>query len=117
MGIVLGRNCTVSLNGSPVDGVRTVTASETTQEIEVRPFGSRAIYTYTTGYGVEVQIETIDADAVDSAVTLLEGGTVVAVTGDGFSFYGVVTNVTNSQPLDDVCVYTISVRASDQSLR
>jgi ABC-type amino acid transport substrate-binding protein len=115
--IVLGRDCTVSLNDSAVGGVRTVTATETTQEIEVRPFGSRSIFTYTTGYGVEVQIETIDADAVDAAVTLLESGDVVAVTGDGFSFYGVVTNVTNSQPLDDVCVYTISVRASDQSYR
>lgn len=117
MAIVLGRDCTVSLNAVPVDGVRTVTATETTQEIEVRPFGSRSIFTYTTGYGVEVQIETIDGAAADAAVSLLESGSAVAVTGTGFSFYGVVTNVTNSQPLDDVCVYTISVRASSQSYR
>lgn len=117
MAIVLGRNCTVSLNGSAVGGVRTVTATETTQEIEVRPFGSRLVHTYTTGYGVEVQIETIEGAAVDAAVSLLESGAAVAVTGTGFSFYGVVTNVTNSQPLDDVCVYTISLRASSQSYR
>lgn len=117
MAIVLGRNCTVSLNGVAVPGVRTVTASETTQEIEVRPYGSRAVHTYTTGYDIEVEIETIDGTAADSAVALIESGAAVAVVGTGFSFYGVVINVTNDQPLDGVCVYKISLRASSQSYR
>jgi len=107
--ITLGRNCTLTA-GTHSAGVRSVTATETTQEIEVRPFGSRDINSYTTGYAVEVQVETIDGDFVDAAVAWCENGDDVQVSGDGFSFTGVVTNVTNSQPLDDVCSYTITFK-------
>jgi hypothetical protein len=107
--ITLGRNCTLTA-GDHSAGVRNVTATETTQEIEVRPYGSREIHSYTTGYSVEVQVETIDGDFVDAAVTACEAGDEVEVSGTGFAFTGVVTNVTNNQPLDDVCSYTITFK-------
>jgi len=107
--ITLGRDCTITV-GEQSGGVRSVTATESVQEIEVRPFGSREINSYTTGYTVEVQVETIDADFVDAAVVWCETGEEVEVSGTGFAFTGVVTSVTNSQPLDDVCSYAISFK-------
>ena len=112
----LGRNCTVIV-GEASGGVRNVTASDSTEEITVKPFGSRNIYTYTTGYSVEAQIESIDGDFVDAMVGYCESGEAVSVSGTGFSFYGVVTSVTNSQPLDDVCTYTATVKVTNQSYR
>jgi hypothetical protein len=107
--ITLGRDCTFTA-GEHSAGVRSVIATETTQEIEVRPYGSREIFSYTTGYSVEVQVETIDGDFVDAAVAACEAGDEIEVSGTGFAFTAVVTNVTNSQPLDDVCSYAITFK-------
>lgn len=112
----LGRDCTVSV-GDTVAGVRSVTASDSTEEITVKPFGSREIFTYTTGYSVEAQIESIDFDFVTAMVDYCESGETVFVDGTGFQFWGVVTNVTNSQPLDDVCSFTVTLKVTNQDYR
>lgn len=117
MAILLGRDCSLTVNGQPVAGVRSVTASESTQEIEVRPFGSRQVFTYTTGYAVEIAIETIESSTAVDAVGFLQAGTELAVVGTGFSFVGVVTSVTDNQPLDDVRSFTITIRKTYPGLR
>lgn len=116
MPISLGRDCTISVNGSAVSA-RDVTVSETTEDIDVQPFGSREICKYTTGYSVEVTVESIDDSFYTSAVGWCEAGTEVELNGTGFSFNGVVSSVSFRQPLDDVCSYTAVFRKTYLGLR
>lgn len=116
MAITLGRDCTLSVNGDSASA-RSVTVSETTEEIQVRPFGSREILAYTTGYALEVSVESIDSDFYDSAVGWCEAGTEISVSGTGFSFTGVVASVSESQPLDDVVTFTVVFKKTYQGLR
>lgn len=116
MAIVLGRDCTISVNGGSVSA-RDVTATETTEEIAIKPFGSRDVFTYTTGYSLEVSVESIDDAFYVLAVGWCESGEVVAVSGTGYSFDGVCTNVSMRQPLDDVCSYTAVFRRSSSEYR
>lgn len=113
---ILGRDCTISVGGDS-EGVRSVTASESTEEITVKPFGGRCIYTYTTGYLVEVQVESIDSGFRDSMIGYCESGAAIQISGTGFTFCGVVASVTNTQPLDDVCTYVVTLKVTSQSYR
>lgn len=117
MAIDLGKDCTVTWATGAMAGVRSVVASETTREIEVRPRASRNIFTYTVGYSVEVQIETIDSADASAAITAAESGAKVVVAGTGFSFDAVVTSVTSNQPLNDVVSYTITLQRTGSNYR
>lgn len=116
MAIILGRDCTITVGGDPVSA-RDVTASESAEEIAFKPFGSRDVYTYTTGYSVEVSVESIDDAFFDDAVGWCEAGTELAVAGTGFSFTGVAVSVSVRQPLDDVCTYTVVFKRTYAGLR
>lgn len=117
MAIDLGKDCTVTWAGGQLAGVRGVTANESTREIEVRPFASRNVYAHTVGYSVEVQIETIDSADAATAITAIESGAKFTLTGTGFSFDAIVTNVSANQPLDDVVSYTITARQTGSNYR
>lgn len=116
MAITLGRDCTLAVNGGSASA-RSVTASESTEEIQVRPFGSREVCTYTTGYSLEVSVESIDDGFYDSAIGWCEAGTEVTVSGTGYSFTGVVTSVSDSQPLDSVRSFTVVFKRTYAGLR
>lgn len=105
MAISLGRDCTISVNGGAASA-RDVTATESAEEIEIRPYGSREILKYSIGYTLEVSVEFIDDALYDSAVGWCEAGTEVTVTGTGFSFTAIVASVSDRQPLDDVRSFT-----------
>lgn len=117
MSISLGRDCSLTVNGSSVSGVRDVTATESTDEIEFRPFGSREICKYTTGYSLEVSVECIDDALHSNAIGWCEAGTEVTVSGTGFSFTAVVSSVADRQPLDDVRSFTVVFIRTYQGLR
>ena len=108
MAISLGRDYTLSIQGSTVAGVRDVTISETATETSFQPYGSRQIFTYTTGYSVDLSFETIDDAWFSTAITLLESGeqtpVIISAPGGGnaWSFNAVVTSVSDAQPLDGV---------------
>lgn len=108
MAISLGSQFGLSIAGSVVAGVRDVTINQTTTELTFQPYGSRASYTYTTGYAVELSFETIDDAWFSTGGTLLESGeqTPVVITAPGggtaWSFNAVVTSITDGQPLDGV---------------
>jgi hypothetical protein len=59
--ISLGREFTLSIAGSEVAGVRDTTVNETANEITFQPYGSRQVFTYTTGYSLDLSFETIDS--------------------------------------------------------
>jgi hypothetical protein len=113
--ITLGKDCTLTIGINAVVGVRSVTAEESVTEQEFVPFGSRKSHVYPTAYGITVQIETID-DSYDF-VTALEDGTELNVVGTGFSFVGVVTSVSDSQPLDGPRTFNVTMRRTYAGLR
>lgn len=119
MAITLGKDCTLSVGlapGNPVAviGVRNVTAEQSVTEYEFTPYGSRQSFVYPTAYATTVTLETID-DNVTSELLFsqwLEGGDKVNVIGSGFAFTGVVTSVSDSQPLDGVRSFSVTIRAT-----
>lgn len=115
--ISLGRDAGLTWDGSPVDGVRDVSVSYTSQTIEVRPFGGRASFQYQTGYSVDLTVETIDSVAAAYAVAAAISGAEVAVVAGGYSFTAVVTGVSDAQPLDGVRAYTVTMAKTYAGLR
>lgn len=117
MAITLGKDCTLSVGpegGSPVAviGVRNVTAEQSVTEQEFVPYGSRVSVVYPTAYATTVSLETIDdqAEVSTNFVNWLEQGDKVDVVGTGFAFTGVVTSVSDSQPLDGVRTFSVTIR-------
>jgi hypothetical protein len=115
--ITLGKDCTLSVGPAgggqaAVVGVRNVTAEQSVTEQEFVPYGSRVSVVYPTAYATTVSLETIDDQAAtaNTFVTWLEQGTKIDVVGTGFSFTGVVTSVSDSQPLDGVRTFSVTIR-------
>lgn len=108
MAILLGSNFSLSIDGSTVAGVRDVTVSSTANEITFQPYGSRSVYTYTTGSSIELSFETIDSSWFATADSLIASGeqTPVVITdtlgNTAWSFNAVVTSISDGQPLDGV---------------
>jgi hypothetical protein len=106
--ISLGREFTLSIAGSEVAGVRDTTVNETANEITFQPYGSRQVFTYTTGYSLDLSFETIDSAWFAAGGALLESGeqTPVIITDTAsstvWSFNAVVTSISDGQPLDGV---------------
>lgn len=116
MAILLGRDCSITAGGNSVS-VRDVTLTETADEITVKPFASRDVFTYSTGYSLEVSAEGIDDTFYVSAVGWCESGETVVISGTGFSFDAVCVSVSMRQPLDDVCSYTAVFRRTNSGYR
>lgn len=117
MSLTLGRDCTITLDGVSVPACRDTVIDLTAATIPVRPFGSRVHGVYQTGYSYSVSIETIDDTAVTTAVTKLQSGAEVAVVVTGWSFTGVVTAVSDAQPLEGVRAFRIVIDSTIAGLR
>lgn len=117
MAISLGRDCSLSFNGTPVAGVRDVTIDETASTITVRPFGSRQSFRYQTGYEITATVETIDDAAASVAIAALESGAPIAVVATGATFAAVVTRVGDAQPLDGVRAFAIELAGTVSTWR
>jgi hypothetical protein len=117
MAISLGRNVVVTWDGVTVPGVRDVQVSVAGTTREITPFGSRHTFSYHTGYGVSISIDTIDDAAATTAIAAAIAGTEIAVVTNGYSFSAVVTNVSDSQPLDDARVWSIQMTKTQAGLR
>ncbi len=108
MAISLGREFALSIAGSEVAGVRDTTVNETANEITFQPYGSRQVFTYTTGYSLELSFETIDSAWFAAGVALLKSGkqapVIITDTASStvWSFNAVVTSISDGQPLDGV---------------
>ena len=117
MAISLGRDVAVTFNGGAVAGVRDVQVSTSGTTREFTPFGSRATVSYHTGYGVSITLDTIDDAAASTAIAAAIAGTEIAVVTAGYSFTAIVTNVSDSMPLDDVRVWSIQLTKTQAGLR
>ena len=117
MAISLGRDVVVTWDGVTVPGVRDVQVSVAVTAREITPFGSRATFSYPTAYAVSITIETIDDAAATTAPAAAIAGTEIAVVTNGYSFSAFVANVSDSQPLDDVRVWSIQMTKTHTGLR
>ena len=117
MAISLGRDAVVTWDGVTVPGVRDVQVSVAGTTREFTPFGSRATFSYHTGYAVSITIDTIDDAAATTATAAAIAGTEIAVVTNGYSFTAVVANVSDSMPLDDVRTWSIQLTKTQAGLR
>jgi hypothetical protein len=100
MAVVLGRSQSSPLTGLANDGIRNVTVTEEAESVDITcrqnaADGFRAFET--TFVNRTYEIETLD----------LGGLAVGSVVGTNYE----VTNIQESQPLDDVVSYTITIKA------
>lgn len=118
MAITLGKDCTVSVGGT-VTSARNATFSETARTIDINEFGSRYSSVYSTGFDASCTVEFIDADDAVGMITAMESGAQVTVSGGagGWSFPAIVTNVGESDPLDDVVAFTVELKVTKDGLR
>ena len=117
MAISLGRDVVVTWDGVTVPGVRDVQVSVAGTTREITPFGSRATFSYHTGYGVSITVDTIDDAAATTAIAASLAGTEIAVVAGGHTFTAVVVSVSDAQPLDDVRAYAIQMQKTTAGLR
>lgn len=115
MAIILGKDCSLTIGGTDVVGVRSVTADESVSEYEFTQYATRLTYTYPTAYHIEVQIETNDDNY--PFYSYLESGAELDVNGTGFSFTGVVVSVSDSQPLDGARTLNVVMKKTFPGLR
>jgi len=66
---------------------------------------------------VSITLDTIDDAAATTAIAAAIAGTEIAVVTAGYSFTAVVTNVSDSMPLDDVRVWSIQLTKTQAGLR
>ena len=119
MGITLGKDASVSIDGNPVAGVRNVTFTSTARTIDIEAYASRFVEVYSTGRDASVSMECNDSEAIGDLLTALNNGTEVSVSGGegGFSFDAVITSVSETAPIDGVVTYQIEAKMTRTGLR
>jgi hypothetical protein len=105
----LGKDCTVIVGGVANSNVRSVTWSASAKELEVHPYNSMRIGSWTTGYERTVEIEFLDDPSLWST---LEMGTKIQISWSGGSGSFVITNITRSEPLDDAVTVRVQAKYS-----
>lgn len=117
MAISLGRDCGLTWDGVAVPGLRDVTVDLVPEVTRIRPYGSRTHVDYQTGYAIELVVETIDDAAASTALTKALSGAEIAVAATGWTFTGVVAGLTDTQPIDDVRGFRITINSTQSGLR
>lgn len=109
--IRLGRACSISVGGSLLTGVRSVTASAARSEIEVPVFGAGETYIVPGHRTITIEVETVtveDFTKLSNAMNDVSVGVSVSATHVSGTF--IVTAITVNEPLDDVVSYTATLK-------
>lgn len=117
MAITLGKDCSVSVGGNLV-GVREVTIGYTAKIVDVNAYGTRNVESYNAGYDATATVVVIDDQAASTSITKIQNGGTVSISGGaaGFSFTGIITSVSESDPIDGVATITIEARQGRSGL-
>ena len=109
--IILGRACSISVGGSLLTGVRSVTVSSTRSEIEVPVFGAGETYILPGHRTVTIEVETVVSEDYNKLLSAMGNiSTGVTVSGTHVSGTFLVTAISASEPLDDVVTYTATLK-------
>lgn len=103
MAVTLGKDASIS----GISNARTVTVSNTANEVDVTKFGDTARKFVKAMVEQTVEVECVDAPGVSIGGTFTLSG-----SGTGNVKY-VVTNITESQPIDGIITYTVSGQRTD----
>jgi hypothetical protein len=114
--ITLGKDATLTV-GDSIASVRNVQFRASSRTIEVEEYGQRESHVYSTGWSASVSFE-INDDA-DMDLELLLDGTLVNVSGGeaGWSFDAIVTEISESNPLDGVTTWQVECALTRSGLR
>lgn len=108
MAITLGKDCSVSIDGTAV-GARDVSISYDVATIEINEWMTTQRAKYPIGYGGKITVETIDDTDVTGLITNLMGtGATVSVSAGNISFSGIITGITENTGLNDVRSFTVT---------
>jgi len=118
MAITLGKDCTISFDGSTITSARNVTLTESARTIDVNRFGSRYAATYSTGYECSVSVELNDSEDLASLFTAMHTGSTFQVSGGAgsFLFTAVMTGISETDSIDGVATFTIEGKMTDPKL-
>lgn len=111
--INLGRNCTISVDGSPLTSVRSVTVNVQRAEIECPLFFGGETVCFPGTRSVSLDVECIgheDAATLTAAIGDTDQPVTVSGSHVGGDFY--VFSLSASEPLDDVVTYTATLKRS-----
>lgn len=119
MAITLGKDATITVGaGAPV-GVRNVTWASSARTIDIEPYGERNAQVYSVAYDATLSMELNDGASVGTILTALNAGTQVTVSGGvgGWSFYAVITNVTETASVDGVVTFQVEAKMTRNGAR
>lgn len=119
MAITLGKDCFISLGGGTVLSARNVTLSESARTIDINPFGSREVVSYSTGYECAVTVEFNDSSDLRGAFAYMHTGQSFTVSGGAgaFAFQAILTGISESDSIDGVATFTIEAKMTMRGLR
>ena len=112
MAITLGKDATLTLGFGLVVGVTDVQYSAEVRTIDIDRYGSRFVETYSTGVGETLTFTVNDNQWAGTIASYLKSGESFLVEGGqgGWSFFAVITSVSESDPLDGVVTLTVTCR-------
>ena len=118
MPINLGKDATVSVNGSVI-GVRNVTFSSSARTIDIEEYGSRFVSVYQTGRDGSLSMEVNNSDSISAIASALNNGTEVTVSGGGggWSFPAVITSLSETAAVDGVVTFQVEAKMTRSGLR
>lgn len=103
MAVKLGKDASIS----GISNARSVSVSNTANEVDITKFGD------STRKFVKAMVEqTVEVECVDAPGVSI-GGTFTLSGSDTGDVKYVVTNVTQSQPIDGIITYTVSGQRTD----
>jgi hypothetical protein len=116
--ITLGKDCTISI-GSTIASARNATLSYSVRTIDVEEYGSREAAVYPVGVEASVSVEFNDSADLGGVYSLVTSGSPVTISGGAgaWSFLGVITSISESDPIDGVATYTVEARLTRAGLR
>lgn len=111
--ILLGRDCTVSVGGSTLTSVRSLTVSSQRAEIECPLYHTGEVMCFPGPLSLLVEVECIGSeDAAALTAAMNAPGTPVTVSGTHVSADFAVFSLSVNEPLDDVVTYTATLKRS-----
>jgi len=116
--ITLGKDCTISI-GSTIASARHATLAYSVRTIDVEEYGSREAAVYPVGVEASVSVEFNDSADLGGVYSLVTSGSPVTISGGAgsWSFLGVITSISESDPIDGVATYTVEARLTRAGLR
>lgn len=118
MAITLGKDVTVSLGGN-IASARSATFSQTARTIPIERYGSRLEEFYSTGRTATVSITLNNGSDAAALFATLQTGVAITVSGGsgGWSFPAIVTSISENDPLDGVCEFSIDAQMTLEGIK